>query len=183
MSRGTLKLAIFATFSSVFTVLTVLLAIYSTSSISVYNSGSKAVVYGASQAEFWSPFFPPSLGISVIGWLLTGYELFAERRKEISRIIRTTFSGKKDNWNLYNIFKGKGGVRRLTILETLSVPRQRSEVARITNTDWKEVDRNFRILESANLIKTTVSKTPFPLYDLTDEGKDLLETISNVVES
>ena len=49
MSRGTLKLAIFVTFSSVFTVLTVLLAIYSTSSISVYNSGSKTVVYGASQ--------------------------------------------------------------------------------------------------------------------------------------
>ena len=97
MSRGTLKLAIFVTFSSVFTVLTVLLAIYSTSSISVYNSGSKTVVYGASQVEFLSPFFPPSLGISVIGWLLTGYELFAERRKEISRIIRTTFSGKRDH--------------------------------------------------------------------------------------
>ena len=183
MSRGTLKLVIFATFSSIFTVLTVLLAIHSASIISVYNSRSTTVVNGASQAEFMSPFFPTSLGISVIGWLLTGYELFAERRKEISRIIRTTFSGKRDHWNLYNIFKGKGGVRRLTILETLSVPRQRNEVARITNTDWKEVDRNFRILESANLIKTTVSKTPFPLYVLTDEGKDLLETISNVVES
>ena len=75
MSRGTLKLVIFATFSSIFTVLTVLLAIHSASIISVYNSKSTTVVNGASQAEFMSPFFPTSLGISVIGWLLTGYEL------------------------------------------------------------------------------------------------------------
>ncbi|MCL5408331.1 MAG: hypothetical protein M1518_03085 [Candidatus Thermoplasmatota archaeon] len=122
------------------------------------------------------------LTLSVMGWLLTGYELFAERKKEISHILRTTVSGRKDHWGIYNVFKGKGGARRLTILESLNVPRQRNEVAKITATDWKEVDRNIRILESANLIRTGQSGTPYPRYELTEEGHELLEKIASVVQ-
>lgn len=129
------------------------------------------------------PYAQVFLSLSTVGWLLTAYQVFAQRRKDVARLLRKDISGRRDNWEIYNTFKGRGGVRRLTIMESLSIPRQRSEVASITNTDWKEVDRNIRILESANLVRARVSKAPYPSYELTDQGQELLKKISSAVES
>jgi DNA-binding MarR family transcriptional regulator len=170
-------------FSSAFTIYTLLLLIYPASTASTFASKSTTLTngYALPVMGLQSVSFP--LSLSVAGWLLTGYELFAEKRKQISHILKTRISGGRDRWNVYNIFKGKGGARRLTIMESLNVPRQRNEVAKLTNTDWKEVDRNIRILEAANLVRLRTAKTAFPFYELTEQGEELLEIISTEVES
>ena len=50
----------------------------------------------------------------------------------------------------------------------LSVPRMKSEIAKITTTDWKEVDRNIRILSSVDLVKTEFIHGSFSVYELTE---------------
>ncbi len=184
MNRRILTVLILVVISTVLTFYTLFLIFFrylpvtfdgSSNPVSTYN-GPVDTLVGIHSATIPMTF-------AVVGWLLAGYELFAERKKEISQILRTKVSGKRDHWNLYNVFKGKGGARRLTILEALSTPRQRNEVAKLTNTDWKEVERNIRILESANLVRTGPSKTTFPYYELTEQGEDLLKKIAPVIES
>ena len=174
-----LSLALLSTILSVYTIL------ITSRPNPAFFAGSTNSVTTTNGPMFVSVAYPVEsifLSLSVVGWLLTGYELFAERKKEISHILRTTVSGRKDHWGIYNVFKGKGGARRLTILESLDVPRQRNEVAKMTSTDWKEVDRNIRILESANLIRMGQSGTPYPRYELTEEGQELLKKITSVVQ-
>ncbi|MCL5874588.1 MAG: hypothetical protein M1161_04530 [Candidatus Thermoplasmatota archaeon] len=183
MSKRYAVILFLAAFSTVFTAYTVLLLSYPASVGTIFASKSTSIINGSAIPVLGLQSVPIPLSLSVAGWLLTGYEIFAERRKQISQILRTRISGSRDNWNVYRVFKGKGGARRLTILESLDVPRQRNEVAKLTNTDWKEVDRNIRILESANLVRLRTAKTSFPFYELTEQGEELLEKISAVVES
>lgn len=183
MSRRNLLIIVMTIFSTVLTVYTILLL--STESASTMSSQfyTNGLTNGQARSVL---IFPPGyipLISSITGWLLTGYEIFAERRKKISHMIRTRISGRSDRWKIYEIFKGKGGARRLTILESLDVPRQRNEVARLTNTDWKEVARNIKILESANLVRVSNTKTSYPSYVLTDQGEELLKGIAAVIES
>lgn len=91
-------------------------------------------------------------------------------------------SGKEDGLAIYNIFKGRGGNRRLLIMESLKVARMRNEIAKITNTDWKEVDRNIRILCSFNLVKTDFVHGSFSVYEMTERGKEILRIIETVLE-
>ncbi len=46
------------------------------------------------------------------------------------------------------VFRSEGGAIRLMIMEDLDGPKKRSEMAKLTDADWKEMDHNIRILES-----------------------------------
>lgn len=153
-------------------------------SYSVYQAASKhSVLNGQAGLLLVRSSETLPLWASTFSWLLTGYELFAERKKKITKILKNRPVVKGDHWNVYRIFKRIGGARRLTIMGALTVPRQRNEIARITETDWKEVDRNIRILESANLVRERSVKKTYPLYELTEEGMKLLETIAPAIQS
>ncbi len=184
MNRRILIVLILAAISTFLTVYTVFLIFHSTPPVTFGGSSNPVSAYnGPVETLVGAHSGTIPMTFAVVGWLLTGYELFAERKKEISQILRTEISGKRDHWNIYNVFKGKGGARRLTILEALSTPRQRNEVAKLTNTDWKEVERNVRILESANLVRTGSPRTTFPFFELTEEGDNLLKKIAPAIES
>lgn len=186
MNRRALEILSLVSFSAIFSALAVILIVQQRPDVFMGSLNSSSLSGSFAKAsQVYLSYQPATVAttLSVAGWLLTGYELFAERKKQISHILRTRVSGRRDRWNIYNLFKGRGGTRRLTILESLEVPRQRNEVAKITNTDWKEVDRNMRILESANLVRTEVAKKSYPLYELTEAGEDLLEKIRSAIEN
>lgn len=174
---------LFTSISITLTAYTLLVFIHPLS-YSVFQASSNRTLLNGRE-ELLSVGSPGTIPLfsSIICWLLTGYELFAERRKKITRILKNSPAVKGDHWKVYRIFKGTGGTRRLTIMGALTVPRKRNEIARITETDWKEVDRNIRILESANLVRERPVKRTYPLYELTEEGMKLLETIAPAIQS
>jgi predicted transcriptional regulator len=63
------------------------------------------------------------------------------------------------------------------IMEVLDGPKKRSEVAKLTYADWKEVDRNIRILESVGLVRVREDGKHRTFYELTEQGKNLVERI------
>ena len=65
----------------------------------------------------------------------------------------------------------------MSIMESLKIPRMKSEIAKITTTDWKEVDRNIRILSSVDLVNTEFVHGSFSVYELTERGKEALRTV------
>lgn len=79
--------------------------------------------------------------------------------------------------NVYRIFSGRGAPTRIAIMYSLETPRLRNEIACMTNTDWKEVDRNIRILESADLVNIEFSHGSLSVYCLTESGRELLDII------
>lgn len=172
-----------AVFSTVFTILSALIIFHINGSLTSSTSYSSEM-YSAKleTAIIRFPYAPASITLSVVGWLLTGYELFSKREKDVSTILRKEVSGKRDRWEIYHLFKGRGGARRLTIMESLDMPRHRSEIANKTDTDWKEVDRNIKVLETANLVKMELSKDSSVLYELTEEGEKVLHTIMSRIK-
>ena len=127
------------------------------------------------------PYLIFPLLLATFGWLISGYELFTIRKKSISRVILKEVSGKGDGWALYNTFKGKGGARRLAMMEILETPMIRSEIADIVGMDWKEVDRNIKILESVDLVKTQYSHGSTSVFELTNKGKNVLEKVKSAI--
>lgn len=119
---------------------------------------------------------------SCLGWLIAGYELYAIKKRDISRALKEKIPGRKDKWVIYNTFKGRGGASRLAIMETLNTPKLRSEVADAAEIDWKEVDRNLKILESVDLVRIQFTHGSVSIYELTDKGKEVLQIVKSVVK-
>lgn len=116
-------------------------------------------------------------------WIAVGYQLLQTGHRKILKILLTNFSGAKDNWVIYNVFKGRGWGTRISILEALGSPKLRNEIAKVIEKDWRETDRNIRILESAGLVKVQSVHNSIVLYELTESGKDLLQTIMATLSS
>jgi predicted transcriptional regulator len=120
-----------------------------------------------------SPFFYIFVG----GLLIVGYDLLSKKRKDIAYFVKKEISGEKDRLVIYRIFRSKGGTRRIMIMEALDGPKKRSEVAKFTNIDWKEIDRNIKILESVGLVRASTNGKHTVFYELTEHGQNLLENI------
>lgn len=113
----------------------------------------------------------------LIGIPVERYELAAKKRKDVAHFVKREISGERDQWLIFGVFRSKGGSRRLMIMEVLDGPKNRSEVAKLTYADWKEVDRNIRILESVGLVRVDKNGKHRTFYELTERGKDLVERI------
>lgn len=88
---------------------------YSVFLVLVFRNPNISLVRGLSKIALGYPYtiFPISTG--ALGWLVTGYELFSLRRKDISVLLKKKFSRNKEERVLYDIFNGRGGARRLSI--------------------------------------------------------------------
>lgn len=67
------------------------------------------------------------------------------------------------------------------MMEILETPMIRSEIADIVGMDWKEVDRNIKILESVDLVKTQYSHGSTSVFELTNKGKNVLEKVKSAI--
>jgi hypothetical protein len=94
--------------------------------LSSYFSQSIFFVY-TSKAILAYPYNILPVSSAMFGWVLLSYQLIYNNRRHIATIIRKEISGKSDDWTIYYAFKGKGGARRLTIMEALTSPRLRNE--------------------------------------------------------
>jgi predicted transcriptional regulator len=121
------------------------------------------------------------ISTAALGWLIICYELISHRKNDISKILRKRLSEKWDNRALYDAFRGRGGPRRLSIMESLGTPKMRNEIAQLTGTDWKEVDRNIRILESIDLVRIQYNHGTVSVYELTGKGKEFLNLVETEI--
>lgn len=138
-----------------------------------------AITSRASAMAIGRQFFLIPLSIGVIGWLTAAYEVLTFKRGEITGSLRRRMSREGFDRDLYRIFSGRGGARRLAILQVLDTPKLRNEIAKITGTDWKEVERNVKILESVNLVRIQFSHGSLSVYRLTESGRELMYIIQS----
>jgi hypothetical protein len=68
----------------------------------------------------------------------------------------------------------KGGPTRMKLLQALSVPKDRSQLASELQLDWKAVDRHVQLLQWYNFIREDSSYGQIVLSTITPEGDKLL---------
>ncbi len=76
----------------------------------------------------------------------------------------------------------RGGTSRLAMMRELETPQYRGRMAELTGLDWKEVDRNMRLLQSHHLVSEVSQIASIKLYALTAEGRRLLGFIEDGIE-
>jgi predicted transcriptional regulator len=135
---------------------------------------------GIAKATVVYPFVIVPWVLSAIGWLTVGYELFSVKQKAISKALKKELSEEDDRSTLYNILKGKGGARRLAMMFSLETPKLRNEIAKSTGTNWKEVDRNIKLLSSVELVQLQFVHGSMSVYELTEKGKKVLQKVKSV---
>ena len=167
-------------------VLLIALSVASTAySIFLVFTFHSTVVYGhltfsqASEAVVRQPSFLIPISMGIIGWLTTVYEVLTIGQREFPKTLRKKMLRVGFDNNIYKMFSGRGGDRRIAIMGALDTPKLRNEIANITNTDWKEVDRNVKILVSVNLVKIEYSHGSLSVYRLTESGRELLDIIQS----
>ncbi len=117
--------------------------------------------------------------IGILGWVLTVYEIISTKRLQFSGTLRKIIDKEGFDRGIYRIFSSRGGGSRLAIMQALETPKLRNEIVKITNIDWKEVDRNIRILEASNLVKMQFSHGSLNVYRLTETGNELVKIITS----
>ena len=88
---------------------------YSVFLVLVFRNPNISLVRGLSKIALGYPYTILPISTGALGWLVTGYELFSLRRKDISVLLKKKFSRNKEERVLYDIFNGRGGARRLSI--------------------------------------------------------------------
>lgn len=166
---GLLISIIIAAGCTVYSLLPVLLVVHS----GIYNGGQ----LGKAVAQY------PDTGITVLvafaTWIVVSYQFTKTEHKEILRMLLRDISGTRDNWVIYNVFKGSGWRTRAQIVESLKTPKLRNEIAKLVGKDWREVDRNIHILESAGIVKIQSVHDSIILYELTERGTNLQKVLES----
>jgi DNA-binding HxlR family transcriptional regulator len=98
-----------------------------------------------------------------------------------SRSGRSIFARKGFEDDVYRLMvKMRGSGSRLTLLKSIEEPRHRLELAEITGIDWKEVDRQLKVLENYGLARVTAHSGSIKLYQITEQGRLLLKLIDDL---
>jgi predicted transcriptional regulator len=74
----------------------------------------------------------------------------------------------------------KGAQSRLILLANLNEPRHKTELSTLAGLDWKEVDREIKLLERFGLISLYAQSGSVKMYKLSEQGKLLLKLISEL---
>jgi DNA-binding HxlR family transcriptional regulator len=118
-----------------------------------------------------------SLPASLGAWALFSLTFF--RRQQPRNL--GAFASRGFDKNIYNLMvKMRGATSRLSLLRGLETPRHRNDLAEITGIDWKEVDRQINVLEKYGLTKVYASSGSIKLFQLTEQGRLLLQLIDEL---
>jgi len=133
---------------------------------------------GASQQAPLGPFaflwaYAPPL--SIITWAVIVVTAV------YSRSGRSIFARKGFEDDVYRLMvKMRGSGSRLTLLKSMEEPKHRLELAEITGIDWKEVDRQLKVLENYGLARVAAQSGSVKLYQITEQGRLLLKLIDDL---
>lgn len=116
--------------------------------------------------------FSNSLPLSIASWASIGALVWRGKIKKI--ILENGF-----DYDLFFIMlKMKGSVTRLNILNSLTYPKNRKQIAEILEIDWKAVDRHVDVLLKHQLINEMTKVGNSVFYIRNEKGNKLLEVLN-----
>jgi DNA-binding HxlR family transcriptional regulator len=117
-------------------------------------------------------YAPP---LSITTWAVVGATTLYGRSG------RGVFARKGFEGDVYKLMvKMRGSGSRLSLLKSMEEPKHRLELAEITGIDWKEVDRQLKVLENYGLARVTAQSGSVKLYQITEQGRILLKLIDDL---
>lgn len=123
----------------------------------------------------WSFFWTYAPHLSILSWAFVGVAFL------LGRSGRGLFARQGFEGDVYKLMvKMRGSGPRLSLLRNLEEPRHRFELAKVTGMDWKEVDRQLRILENYGLARIMAQSGTVKLYQITEQGRVLLKLIDDL---
>jgi DNA-binding HxlR family transcriptional regulator len=120
---------------------------------------------------FWS--FAPQLAVT--GWFVVGATVL------FGRSGRGIFARKGFEGDVYKLMvKMRGSGSRLSLLRNLEKPSHRFELAEVTGLDWKEVDRQLKVLKNFGLVQVLAESGTVKIYEMTEQGRVLIKLIDDL---
>ncbi len=95
--------------------------------------------------------------------------------------VRARYSEMGFGSDVFELFmKMKGGATRIKVLNTLSTPKDRLQLAEELGVDWKTVDRHVQILNKYGFVREQAAYGTVRLYEVTPMGKMLLNLFDDL---
>jgi DNA-binding transcriptional ArsR family regulator len=116
-----------------------------------------------------------SLALAPGSWLLVG-GMWIWRGRMRSRW--TDFGFDSDVFGLF--VKMKGGKTRIRLLDALSLPKDRLQLAQELGLDWKGVDRHLVLLKKYGFVDDKIAYGKVRMYELTPLGVSLLRLLQEL---
>src|SRR5208283_1518719 len=163
-------LSVFASFWTLLAIVGILTS--PTSSPSVLNGLYTSV----------NPIFGYSVPLSAAGWVAVGLVVFEGRASGNRRSrVKSAFAKMGFGSEVYDLMIGmRGAGSRVSLLENMESPKHRLELSELTGIDWKEVDRQLSVLEKYGLVKVYAQSGTIQLYQVTEQGKLLLNLVGEL---
>jgi len=95
--------------------------------------------------------------------------------------VRARYSEMGFGSDVFELFmKMKGGATRIKVLNTLTTPKDRLQLAEELGVDWKTVDRHVQILNKYGFVREQAAYGTVRLYEVTPMGKMLLNLFDDL---
>ncbi|HEV2389798.1 MAG TPA: hypothetical protein VGS04_03645, partial [Nitrososphaerales archaeon] len=95
--------------------------------------------------------------------------------------VRARYSEMGFGSDVFELFmKMKGGGTRIKVLNTLTTPKDRLQLAEELGVDWKTVDRHVQILNKYGFVREQAAYGTVRLYEVTPIGKMLLNLFDDL---
>lgn len=95
--------------------------------------------------------------------------------------VRARYSEMGFGSDVFELFmKMKGGATRIKVLNTLTTPKDRLQLAEELGVDWKTVDRHVQILNKYGFVKEQAAYGTVKLYEVTPMGRMLLNLFDDL---
>jgi hypothetical protein len=116
-----------------------------------------------------------SLFLAPVSWVLLGGAWIWRGR------VRSRYTEMGFGSDVFELFmKMKGGATRIKVLNTLSTPKDRLQLAEELGVDWKTVDRHVQILNKYGFVREQAAYGTVRLYEVTPIGKMLLNLFEDL---
>ncbi len=116
-----------------------------------------------------------SLLLAPVSWVVLG-GMWVWRGR-----VRARYSEMGFGSDVFELFmKMKGGATRIKVLNKLSTPKDRLQLAEELGVDWKTVDRHVQILNRYGFVSEQAAYGTVRLYEVTPMGKMLLDLFEDL---
>jgi len=116
-----------------------------------------------------------SLLLAPVSWVLLGGAWIWRGR------VRSRYTEMGFGSDVFELFmKMKGGATRIKVLNTLSTPKDRLQLAEELGVDWKTVDRHVQILNRYGFVREQAAYGTVRLYEVTPIGRMLLNLFDDL---
>ena len=183
MSRASLLLAVVMVFAIVNTVFLALHLIASSAPSSQMGLAINGLTTSVTSAN--SYYLPPSPAQSTVQFFLVNSPAFSAASWAVVGGAWIWRGRMKSRWEglgfdsgIFDLFiKMKGAKTRLNLLDSLSMPKDRLQLARELGLDWKAVDYHIVLLNRYGLVHEDHAFGNVKMYRLTKQGEVLLQLL------